>query len=95
MIGVNRIHDILELVVWSGYFKDELRARVLITAPVEAGKTELVLKFSQTVWVKARNVMTILLFIMLAAIVVYTILLCLASSLFFHPANYILYLRVG
>ena len=44
MIGVNRVHDIMELVVWSGYIKDEPRVRSLITAPVEAGKTELVLK---------------------------------------------------
>ena len=49
MIGVNRIHDILELVVWSGYIKDEPPVSALVTAPVEAGKTDLVLKFSQNV----------------------------------------------
>lgn len=47
MIRVNKILDILELVVWSGRIKGEQPVSALVTAPPEAGKTELVLKFAQ------------------------------------------------
>ena len=45
MIGLTRILELLELVIFSAYVKGEQPVSVLITAPVEAGKTELVLKF--------------------------------------------------
>ena len=47
MIHVEKIANILELAVFSAYIKGEQPVSVLVTAPVEAGKTELVLKFSQ------------------------------------------------
>jgi hypothetical protein len=47
MIKVNKILDLLELVVWSGYIKGEQPVSALVTAPVEAGKTEVIMKFAQ------------------------------------------------
>jgi hypothetical protein len=47
MIGVDNIISLLELVVLTGYIKGEQPVSVLVTAPVEAGKTELVDKFGQ------------------------------------------------
>jgi len=47
MIGVDDIVNLLELVVFSGHIKGEQPVSALVTAPVEAGKTELVLKFAQ------------------------------------------------
>lgn len=43
MIGTENIERLLELVVLSGHIKGEQPVSVLITAPVEAGKTELVM----------------------------------------------------
>jgi len=47
MIKVDNIVNLLELVVFSAHIKEERPVSVLLTAPVEAGKTELVLKFTQ------------------------------------------------
>jgi len=47
MVGVEKIHKLLELVVFSGRIKEEQPVSALLTAPIEAGKTELVLKFAQ------------------------------------------------
>jgi hypothetical protein len=47
MIKVKRIIDILELAIFSAYIKGEQPVSILITAPVEAGKTEIVLQFAQ------------------------------------------------
>ena len=47
MIKVDSILNLLELVVFSSYIKGEQPVSVLVTAPVEAGKTELVLNFAQ------------------------------------------------
>ena len=47
MIQVENILNVLELVVWSGYIKGEQPVSALVTAPVEAGKTEVILKFAQ------------------------------------------------
>lgn len=47
MIGVDNILNLLELVIFSGHVKGEQPVSVLLTASVEAGKTELVLKFVQ------------------------------------------------
>lgn len=46
MIKVNRILRIIELAIYSGYLKGEQPVSVLITAPPEAGKTNMVLKFA-------------------------------------------------
>jgi len=47
MIGTDTIIKLLELVVLSGHIKGEQPVSVLVTAPVEAGKTEIVMKYSQ------------------------------------------------
>jgi len=47
MIQVDRILNLLELVVWSGYIKGEQPVSALVTAPVEAGKTDVIMKFAQ------------------------------------------------
>lgn len=47
MIGVDNILNLLELVIFSGHVKGEQPVSLLLTAPVEAGKTELVLSFAQ------------------------------------------------
>lgn len=47
MIGLNNIIELLKLVVFSGYVKGENPVSVLITAEPEAGKTEMVMKFSR------------------------------------------------
>lgn len=46
MISVKRIRLVIELAIWSAYIKGEQPASVLLTAPVEAGKTEIVMLFS-------------------------------------------------
>jgi len=46
MIKVKRILGIIELAIYSAHIKGEQPVSVLITAPPEAGKTNLVLKFS-------------------------------------------------
>ncbi len=46
MIKVKRILGIIELAIYSAYIKGEQPVSVLITASPEAGKTNLVLKFS-------------------------------------------------
>lgn len=46
MIGVDSILKLLELIVFSGRIKGEQPVSALITAPVEAGKTELIMKFA-------------------------------------------------
>jgi hypothetical protein len=47
MIGVDNILKLLELVVLTGHIEGEQPVSTLVTAPVEAGKTELVLQFAQ------------------------------------------------
>ncbi|MBA7633199.1 hypothetical protein ES703_40761 [subsurface metagenome] len=47
MIKVDKVLNVLELVVWSGYIKGEQPVSALVTAPVEAGKTDIILKFAQ------------------------------------------------
>jgi len=47
MIKVDNIINLLELVIFTAYIKEEQPVSVLLTAPVEAGKTEIVLKFAQ------------------------------------------------
>ena len=47
MIGTDNINKLIELVVFSGHIKGEQPVSVLVTAPVEAGKTEIVMKYSQ------------------------------------------------
>ena len=47
MIHIEKIIHILELALFSAYIKGEQPVSVLVTAPVEAGKTELVLKFAK------------------------------------------------
>jgi len=46
MIKVKRILGIIELAIYSAYIKGEQPVSVLITAPPESGKTNMVLKFS-------------------------------------------------
>ena len=46
MIGINNITNLLELVVWSGHIRGEQPVSVLLTAPPEAGKTSMVMKYS-------------------------------------------------
>jgi len=45
MIGINTILGLLELVVLTGHIRGERPVSVLITAPVEGGKTTMVMKF--------------------------------------------------
>lgn len=47
MIKVDNIVNLLELVIFTAHIKGEQPVSALLTAPVEAGKTELVLKFAQ------------------------------------------------
>ena len=47
MISVGQILNLLELVVFSGHIVGEQPVSALVTALVEAGKTELVMKFAQ------------------------------------------------
>ncbi len=44
MIGVDKIIELLGLVVTSGYIKGEQPVSALVTAPVEAGKTDMAVK---------------------------------------------------
>jgi len=46
MIKVEKITNLLELVVFSAYLKGEQPVSALITAPVESGKTEVVMRFA-------------------------------------------------
>ena len=45
MIGIENIINLLELVVITGHIKGEQPVSVLLTAPPEAGKTTMVMKF--------------------------------------------------
>lgn len=45
MIGTKPIEEILELAIYSGYVKDEQPVSVLVAASVEAGKTEIMMKY--------------------------------------------------
>ncbi|MFC2123061.1 hypothetical protein ACFLRP_05190 [Bacteroidota bacterium] len=47
MIRVKLIRRIIELAIWSAYIKGEQPVSVLLTAPVEAGKTEILMLFSE------------------------------------------------
>lgn len=47
MIGLNNIIELLKLVVFSGHIKGEKPVSAIVTAEPEAGKTEMVMKFSQ------------------------------------------------
>jgi hypothetical protein len=46
MIKVEKIQNLVELAILSAYLKGEQPVSLLITAPVEAGKTELLLQFA-------------------------------------------------
>lgn len=46
MINLESIGKIIELALWSAYIKGEQPVSVLITSQVEAGKTELLLKYA-------------------------------------------------
>jgi len=46
MIKLGKIQNLIELALLSAYLKGEQRVSLLITAPVEAGKTELLLQFA-------------------------------------------------
>ena len=48
MIKVKHIRLIIELAIWSAYIKGEQPVSVLLAAPVEAGKTEILLLFSES-----------------------------------------------
>jgi hypothetical protein len=45
MIGINTILGLLELVVFTGHIRGEQPVSALVTAPPEAGKTSMVMKF--------------------------------------------------
>lgn len=45
MIGINTILELLELVVLTGHIKGEQPVSALVSAPPEAGKTTMVMKF--------------------------------------------------
>ncbi|MFC1927360.1 hypothetical protein ACFLW7_02130 [Chloroflexota bacterium] len=45
MIGINTILGLLELVVFTGHIRGEQPVSTLVTAPPEAGKTSMVMKF--------------------------------------------------
>jgi hypothetical protein len=47
LIKLQKITELLELAIYSGHIKDEQPVSALITAPPEAGKTELVMKLAQ------------------------------------------------
>ncbi len=47
MIRIKHIRLIIELAIWSAYIKGEQPVSVLLTAPVEAGKTEILMLFSE------------------------------------------------
>ncbi len=47
MIKLDKPTTLLELVILSGHIKDEQPVSLLVTAPPEAGKTELIMKFAQ------------------------------------------------
>jgi len=47
VIGINTILQLLELVVVTGHIRGERPVSVLVTAPPEAGKTSMVMKFAQ------------------------------------------------
>lgn len=46
MIGTEDLEELLKLALFSGYLRDERPVSVLIAAPVESGKTELVNRYS-------------------------------------------------
>ncbi|MFC1967125.1 hypothetical protein ACFLV2_00555 [Chloroflexota bacterium] len=48
MIGIDNINKLLELVVFTGHIRGEQPVSVIVTAPPEAGKTDLVMKYSQS-----------------------------------------------
>jgi hypothetical protein len=55
MIGIDNIINLLELVVWSGHIKGEQPVSAMLTAPPEAGKTSMVMKFvPNRLWNHAR-----------------------------------------
>ena len=45
MIGINTILGLLELVVLTGHIRGEQPVSALVTAPTEAGKTSIIMKF--------------------------------------------------
>ena len=47
MIKLERIQKLIELALYSAYVEGEKPVSLLITAPVEAGKTELLLQFAR------------------------------------------------
>lgn len=47
MIGIDNIIKLLELVVLTGHIKGEQPVSALVTAPVEAGKTNMVMMFTE------------------------------------------------
>lgn len=47
MIRLEKVTKLLELAVFSGHIKQEQPVSALVTAPPEAGKTNLVMKFAQ------------------------------------------------
>lgn len=46
MIGVDKILSVIELTIYSAHIDGEPPVSVLVTAPIEAGKTDTVMKFS-------------------------------------------------
>ena len=46
MIGIDNITNLLELVVWSGHIRGEQPVSAMLTAPPEAGKTSMVMKYA-------------------------------------------------
>ena len=46
MIKTGKMLNLLELVVWSGHVAGEQPVSALVTAPPEAGKTEIIMKFA-------------------------------------------------
>lgn len=47
LVKLDDLDDIIELALWSAYIKDEQPVSMLITANPEAGKTELVARYSE------------------------------------------------
>ena len=47
MIGVDKILNMVELAIYSGHVEGEQPVSVLVTAPIEAGKTEVVNKYDK------------------------------------------------
>lgn len=55
LIGLEAIQDVIELALWSTYIKGERIVSLLIVAPPESGKTELMKKYSKNKGVHVRR----------------------------------------